>query len=178
MAKPSIEFNSEEKRDDARRILAEAVRVICNTCSEEFIAGAHDGKAPICGRCGMWAQKMCRKRRRENKALRDEVRDLKLKQEPVVEQTAIGPESSIDDLMNRSEHQPGVSVRTANAIFRFNEEFKDPDRWWGLPKLITVGDLLRWSRRDMLEIKHMGPRSVDYIEKILANEGFALKKSK
>jgi len=75
MTKPDITFDKEEDRDEARRILAVACFVKCMTCGKTFVADRSDSMPPICGRCGEWAQKACRKRRAENRELRKRGRE-------------------------------------------------------------------------------------------------------
>ena len=75
-AKPSIEFDSEEKCDYAKKLLVEAGFVTCQTCKETFIASLVDGKPPICGKCGERAQQACQRRRVELKKMRSRVREL------------------------------------------------------------------------------------------------------
>ena len=98
----------------------------------------------------------------------------------------------------RGVNEGSVTVRTLNALYRFSQKM-DEDRkrglgtthsaspviqalapkyphWYeGYPAPKTVGDLTKWTTRKLLQIKDLGPKSVDHLEAVLNKAGFQLE---
>jgi len=169
MAKPSIDFKDEAERDYARKLLAGVGFVKCQTCGDEFVASLIDGKPPICGRCGWWAQKACRKRRVENRKLRKRLREIEAETDAKIYRIQMSVEQLVD-----KHFDPDIGIRVLNALYVFN---RNPAPFWAekLPVLNTVENLIQWSRDDLLKIRGMGVKSVQFLRRVLAKEGLKLK---
>lgn len=110
----------------------------------------------------------------------------------------IGMTSSIDDLLD-NVITSRLTIRVANALHWFCEKLEGMrgdsgigrplpkssdmwpgmqpsyDWWGGLPIPRRVGDLTKWPKSKLLRIDNLGAKSVDYLEAVLNDAGYAFK---
>lgn len=66
-----------------------------------------------------------------------------------------------------------LSVRLSNILE--NAARVLPSWAKDLPPPKTLGDLTRWSKLELLKLPHMGKRTFEELEKVLASEGVSLR---
>ena len=102
--------------------------------------------------------------------------------------------SDMEELFRGVNERP-VTVRTLNALYRFSQKVDEDRKHRGLgthsasplvqalapkyphwyedyPAPWTVGDLTKWTKRRLLQIKDLGPKSVEHLEAVLNKAGF------
>ena len=92
--------------------------------------------------------------------------------------------SNMEDLF-RGVNEGSVTVRTLNALELFARKMEEdrkrvktghaakyPDWFEGYPSPRTVGDLTKWTKRRLLQIQNLGPKSVEHLEAVLNAAGF------
>lgn len=67
-----------------------------------------------------------------------------------------------------------LSVRLSNILENTARDLPEWARKQRLPPPKTLGDIVQWSKDNMLRLTHMGSRTIVELEEVLASEGVAL----
>lgn len=84
---------------------------------------------------------------------------------------------SDDPAFDKSIDELHSSVRLANILDNAARSLPDWAKEAGLPPPRVLGDLVRWSEKDLYRLRHMGKRTLRELEDLLRQEGLSLRDS-